>query len=125
MCGDIPIKSAHSKYVKPRASRCKVSRSRSDKCRSALSTGTGSGWQPKPLILRDQGRIRGAVPIYVKSHSQGEYIFDHGWADALNRAGGQYYPKLQVAVPFTPATGRRFLGDEAARDTMVQAAIIN
>ena len=87
------------------------------------STGTGSGWQPKPLILRDGGAIAGALPLYVKSHSQGEYIFDHGWADALNRAGGRYYPKLQVAVPFTPATGRRFLCAPDTRDTLVQAAI--
>jgi len=87
------------------------------------STGTGSGWQPKPLVLREGGRITGAVPLYVKSHSQGEYIFDHGWAEALQRAGGQYYPKLQVAVPFTPATGRRFLGDAAARDTLSAACV--
>jgi uncharacterized protein len=59
----------------------------------------------------------------VKTHSQGEYIFDHGWADALERAGGRYYPKLQIAVPFTPATGRRFLGAEEHRETLWQAAI--
>jgi len=87
------------------------------------STGTGSGWQPKPLILRQNGQITGALPLYAKSHSQGEYIFDNGWADALNRAGGRYYPKLQVAVPFTPATGRRFLCAPDLRDTLVQAAI--
>jgi hypothetical protein len=87
------------------------------------STGTGSGWQPKPLILRENGVITGALPMYAKSHSQGEYIFDHGWADALNRAGGRYYPKLQVAVPFTPATGRRFLCAADTRDTLVKAAI--
>ena len=55
------------------------------------------------------GELLGAVPCYVKSHSQGEYVFDHGWADAFERAGGSYYPKLQVSVPFTPATGRRLL----------------
>ena len=87
------------------------------------STGTGTGWQPKPLILREKGRITGALPLYAKSHSQGEYIFDHGWADALNRAGGRYYPKLQVAVPFTPATGRRFLCAPETRDTLLRAAI--
>jgi predicted N-acyltransferase len=87
------------------------------------STGTGSGWQTKPLILRQEGQIVGALPMYAKSHSQGEYIFDHGWADALNRAGGRYYPKLQVAVPFTPATGRRFLCDAGLRDTLLQGAI--
>jgi uncharacterized protein len=85
------------------------------------STGKGTGWQPRPLILRDDGRLIGATPIYVKSHSQGEYIFDHAWAQGFERAGGQYYPKLQVAVPFTPTTGPRFLG--AGRDDLVQGAI--
>lgn len=91
------------------------------------STGTGTGWGTKALIMRDDGgRLLGAAPLYVKSHSQGEYIFDHGWADALERAGGRYYPKLQIAVPFTPATGRRFLtAPDAphARDALVEAAI--
>ena len=87
------------------------------------STGEGTGWQARPLVLRDQGRVVAAMPLYVKAHSQGEYIFEHGWAEAYERAGGRYYPKLQVAVPFTPATGRRFLGDEAHRATLMQAAI--
>ncbi len=87
------------------------------------STGDGTGWQARPLVLRDQGQVVAAMPLYVKAHSQGEYIFDHGWAEAYERAGGRYYPKLQVAVPFTPATGRRFLGDEAHRATLMQAAI--
>jgi predicted N-acyltransferase len=86
------------------------------------STGAGSGWQARPLVLRD-GRLLAATPLYVKSHSQGEYIFDHGWADALERAGGRYYPKLQIAVPFTPATGRRFLGAPEYRETLWQGAI--
>ncbi|MBC7143605.1 MAG: N-acetyltransferase, partial [Rhodobacteraceae bacterium] len=73
------------------------------------SVGEGTGWQPRPLIARAAGEIVAALPLYVKSHSQGEYIFDHGWADAFERAGGRYYPKLQATVPFTPATGRRFL----------------
>ncbi|MBW6505367.1 MAG: GNAT family N-acetyltransferase [Rhodobacteraceae bacterium] len=84
---------------------------------SSGSVGTGTGWQPRPLILRDEGQTLAVAPLYVKSHSQGEYIFDHGWAEALERAGGHYYPKLQVAVPFTPVTGRRLLtktGHEAA-----------
>src|SRR5262252_6541960 len=68
------------------------------------------GWQPMHLIAEDaQGSLLGAVPCYVKSHSRGEYVFDHGWAEAYERAGGSYYPKLQVSVPFTPATGRRLL----------------
>ena len=87
------------------------------------STGEGTGWQARPLVLRDQGRTVAAMPLYVKGHSQGEYIFDHGWAEAYARAGGRYYPKLQVAVPFTPATGRRFLGDPAHRAALMQAAI--
>jgi uncharacterized protein len=73
------------------------------------STGTGSGWQPRPMVARQGDRVIAAAPLYGKTHSQGEYIFDHNWADAFTRAGGRYYPKLQLAVPFTPATGRRFL----------------
>jgi predicted N-acyltransferase len=87
------------------------------------STGTGTGWTPHPLVLREDGQLVAAVPMYAKGHSQGEYIFDHGWAQAFERAGGRYYPKLQIAVPFTPATGRRFLGDAAHRDTLLRAAI--
>jgi predicted N-acyltransferase len=87
------------------------------------STGTGTGWQGRPLVLRDGARLLAAAPLYVKTHSQGEYIFDHGWADALERAGGRYYPKLQIAVPFTPATGRRFLGPPEHRETLLRAAI--
>jgi uncharacterized protein len=94
---------------------------------SALETsgsiGTGTGWQARPLVLRDEGRLLAATPLYVKTHSQGEYIFDHGWADALNRAGGRYYPKLQIAVPFTPATGRRFLGPAEYRETLWRGVI--
>ncbi|GLS85252.1 hypothetical protein GCM10010873_02250 [Cypionkella aquatica] len=86
------------------------------------STGKGTGWLPRPLILRDTDPVA-ALPLYVKSHSQGEYIFDHGWAEALERAGGRYYPKLQAAVPFTPASGRRFLGDPALRETLLEAAV--
>ena len=86
------------------------------------STGKGTGWSPHPLILRDKTAVA-ALPLYVKSHSQGEYIFDHGWAEALQRAGGRYYPKLQAAVPFTPATGRRFLCDPSLREPLLEAAI--
>jgi len=87
------------------------------------STGAGTGWQARPLGLHKGGRLLAATPLFVKSHSQGEYIFDHGWADALERAGGRYYPKLQIAVPFTPATGRRFLGAPEFRETLLRAAI--
>jgi len=72
--------------------------------------GGRSGWQPHHLRLESaEGVLVGAIPCYAKSHSQGEYVFDHGWADAFERAGGRYYPKLQSAVPFTPATGPRLL----------------
>ncbi len=67
-----------------------------------------TGWSPRHLALEDdQGRIVGIAPCYRKSHSYGEYVFDHSWANAFERAGGSYYPKLQVAVPFTPVTGPR------------------
>jgi uncharacterized protein len=85
------------------------------------STGKGSGWQARPLTLWQDGGLIGATPIYVKSHSQGEYIFDHAWAQGFERAGGRYYPKLQIAVPFTPATGPRFLG--AGREALAEGAI--
>src|SRR5438045_3319598 len=69
-----------------------------------------TGWQPQHLIAETQaGAVLGAVPAYLKSHSRGEYVFDAGWAEAYERAGGSYYPKVQVSVPFTPATGRRLL----------------
>ncbi|KKL23427.1 hypothetical protein LCGC14_2425490 [marine sediment metagenome] len=73
------------------------------------SVGPGTGWQPRYLSVRAKGRIIACAPLYAKGHSQGEYVFDHGWAQAYERAGGDYYPKLQIAVPFTPVTGRRFL----------------
>jgi hypothetical protein len=69
-----------------------------------------TGWAPYHVALEEEDKgMLGVVPMYLKSHSQGEYVFDHHWADAFERAGGQYYPKLQVSVPFTPATGRRLL----------------
>ncbi len=69
-----------------------------------------SGWLPQHAALRDAaGRLVACAPCYAKSHSQGEYVFDHGWADALERAGGRYYPKLQVSVPFSPVPGPRLL----------------
>ena len=77
------------------------------------SVGGDSGWSPLPVLVDRNGRTVAAAPAYLKSHSQGEYVFDHGWADAWTRAGGDYYPKLQVAVPFTPVPGRRLLGDDA------------
>ncbi len=86
------------------------------------SVGPGTGWQSHPLVLQDE-TLLAATPLYVKSHSQGEYIFDHGWAQGYERAGGRYYPKLQIAVPFTPVTGPRFLGAAPHRDALIASAI--
>ncbi|MHC5230248.1 GNAT family N-acetyltransferase [Brucella sp. LJL56] len=83
-----------------------------------------AGWLPRHLRLEDdQGRLIGAVPNYLKGHSQGEYVFDHGWADAFERAGGRYYPKFQAAVPFTPATGPRLLNHAAYESEAVRLAL--
>ncbi len=74
------------------------------------------GWAPLHLLVEDaQGNLLACAPAYLKSHSMGEYVFDHAWADAFERAGGDYYPKLQVCVPFTPATGRRLLVADTPR----------
>ena len=73
-----------------------------------------TGWLPQHFVLTDtDDAVKGVMPCYLKSHSQGEYVFDHGWADAYERAGRRYYPKLISAVPFTPVTGRRFLVPDA------------
>ncbi len=84
------------------------------------SVGRGTGWQPLHVTLEAEGKVVGAAPLYAKSHSQGEYIFDHAWAEAYARAGGRYYPKLQAAVPFTPVTGARLLTcDPAMRQSLL------
>ena len=90
------------------------------------SVGPGTGWRPAHVLVETtKGRLVAASPTYLKAHSMGEYVFDHGWADAYQRAGGQYYPKLLVAAPFTPATGRRLLlaadAPEGARETLIQS----
>jgi len=91
---------------------------------SSQSVGGRSGWQPLHLLAEDaKGTLVGAVPCYVKSHSRGEYVFDHGWAEAYERAGGSYYPKLQVSVPFTPATGRRLLVRPGPQADAVRGAL--
>lgn len=91
------------------------------------SVGAGTGWQPQYLTAYLAGQLIGVAPMYVKSHSQGEYIFDHNWAHAYERAGGRYYPKLQVAVPHTPATGRRLLVrpgfEETGTAALIQGAV--
>lgn len=91
------------------------------------SVGRGTGWQPSYLSATLDGQTIAVAPLYAKSHSQGEYIFDHNWAHAYERAGGHYYPKLQIAVPFTPATGRRFLCrpgfEEIGTNALVRGAV--
>jgi predicted N-acyltransferase len=84
------------------------------------SVGRGTGWTPAPILVEEENRLLAAAPAYLKSHSQGEYVFDHGWADAWERAGRQYYPKLQISVPFTPVPGPRLLG---SRPQQLLAAI--
>lgn len=91
--------------------------------------GRGTGWTPRHLVIEDEnGVITAAAPCYLKSHSQGEYVFDHAWADAYMRAGGRYYPKLQIAIPFTPVPGPRLLvrpgADAAANEQALAAAAI-
>lgn len=85
------------------------------------SVGSGTGWMPAPITVHEaDGSMLAAAPAYLKSHSQGEYVFDHGWADAWERAGGRYYPKLQIAAPFTPVPGPRLLlRDPAAAATLI------
>lgn len=87
------------------------------------SVGEGTGWHPSHLVARLDGAAVGVAPLYVKTHSQGEYIFDHAWAHAYERAGGRYYPKLQCAVPFTPATGPRLIADDPNVQTALLAAM--
>ncbi|WP_276718153.1 GNAT family N-acetyltransferase [Pseudooceanicola nitratireducens] len=91
------------------------------------SVGPGTGWQPRYLTAHADGQMIAAAPLYAKGHSQGEYIFDYSWAHAYENAGGSYYPKLQIAVPFTPATGRRLLTrpgfETAGQSALVQGAV--
>ena len=91
------------------------------------SVGGRTGWTPRPIVATLGGAVIGVAPLYIKHHSQGEYVFDHSWAHAFERAGGSYYPKAQIAVPFTPVTGRRLLaaqGHEAeAIAALAQGAV--
>lgn len=87
------------------------------------SVGPGTGWTARHLTARQNGKLIGVMPLYAKGHSQGEYVFDHSWAHAYERAGGSYYPKLQSAVPFTPVTGRRILAAPGHAET-AQAALL-
>ena len=84
-----------------------------------------TGWQPHHLAIGvEDGRLLGVVPMYLKSHSQGEYVFDWGWADAYERAGGRYYPKLQAAAPFSPVTGPRILARPGDDSDAIRATLI-
>jgi hypothetical protein len=87
--------------------------------------GARTGWATTHVVIEaPEGGLRGCVPMYLKSHSQGEYVFDHGWAHAWERAGGNYYPKLQVSVPFSPVTGPRLLAsDEETRALLLNACV--
>lgn len=91
------------------------------------SVGAGTGWLPRHLVARLNGTLIGVMPLYAKGHSQGEYVFDHNWAHAYENSGGRYYPKLQAAIPFTPATGRRILArpgmEQMAQASLVEGAI--
>jgi len=90
------------------------------------SVGPGTGWQAAPLLIEageQDSRLLACAPAYLKAHSQGEYVFDHGWADAWTRAGRDYYPKLQIAVPFSPVTGNRLLLAEDTLATLATALI--
>lgn len=87
--------------------------------------GGRSGWQPMHVLIENAaGTLIAAAPCYAKSHSQGEYVFDHGWADAYERAGGRYYPKLQVSVPFTPVTGPRLLAAPGTDIAVARSALV-
>ncbi len=97
------------------------------------SVGSGTGWLPRHLTAKAGGEVIAVAPMYIKQHSQGEYVFDHNWAHAYEQAGGRYYPKLQTAVPFSPVTGRRLMtrpgweatGQSALVQGMVQVGTDN
>ena len=89
----------------------------------SASVGAGTGWTPRYAVARIEGEVIAVAPLYAKGHSQGEYIFDHNWAHAYEQAGGHYYPKLQLAVPFTPVTGRRFLTRSGFETTGLSALV--
>ena len=96
-----------------------------DACEASGSAVPAEGWAGRHLSLRDAtGRVLGVMPLWLKGHSQGEYVFDHSWADAYQRAGGRYYPKLLSAVPFTPVTGPRFLAHPDADAATVRQALL-
>ena len=99
-----------------------------DCCEQSGSASSRTGWAPRHLLVRDaEGEVAGVMPLYLKSHSRGEYVFDWAWADAYERAGGRYYPKLLCAAPFTPATGPRLMlrpgAEESIRKVLLAGAL--
>lgn len=89
------------------------------------SVGGRTGWNPAHLVVRNEaGTLEAAMPAYLKAHSRGEYVFDHAFAEAYHRAGGRYYPKLQISVPFTPATARKFLIAPEADHAVMASALL-
>jgi uncharacterized protein len=88
------------------------------------SVGHGTGWQPCPMLVHDDGRLVGAIPLFVKSHSYGEYVFDWSWAEAYQRNGLNYYPKLIAAIPFSPVTSARFLVADVANAASIKAVML-
>jgi hypothetical protein len=88
------------------------------------SASPATGWTPRHLVIEAEAGVAAAMPLYLKSHSYGEYVFDHGWAEAYARAGGRYYPKLQCAVPFTPVPGRRLLTQAGSDAEALEAALL-
>ena len=124
---DVPAASwdacASGDAVSPNASNPFVSHAFLKALEDSGAAARDTGWLPRHLLYEDaSGRLLACMPCYLKTHSQGEYVFDHGWAEAYMRAGGRYYPKLQVSVPFTPVTGPRLLvcaGAEASESAAV------
>ncbi len=96
-----------------------------ESCEAAGCAVERTGWGPRHLSVEDTaGRVLGVMPLYLKSHSQGEYVFDHGWAQAYEDAGGRYYPKLQSCAPFTPVTGPRLIAREDADAPAVRRLLL-
>jgi predicted N-acyltransferase len=129
-CAGAPVKAEHEDKLSPElstrghAGNPFVSHDFLLSLEQGKCVGGRTGWQPRHLLAEAaDGTLLGCAPCYVKTHSQGEYVFDQGWAEAFERAGGDYYPKLQVAVPFTPATGPRLLARPGPLAGQVRGAL--
>ena len=120
-CVDLNTNSKEVHYQNPFLSYCFLNILEESQC-ATIET----GWYTQHLILEDNKKnVLGVAPCYLKNHSQGEYVFDYDWADAFMRAGGQYYPKLQLSVPFTPVTGKRLLISPTLDETKGTLALAN